>query len=55
MINYELFIRDCDEHGIPKVEKCGRCKRLVPSLRINLHTRSCKNKNNNSKERRKNA
>jgi len=47
--NYELFIRDCDEHGIPKMDVCDICKKLIPSLRFNLHTKNCKEKKGDKK------
>lgn len=39
---YEFLIRDCDENGLPQIEKCSQCKKLIPSLKMNLHNRNCK-------------
>ena len=42
---YEFLIRDCDEKGFPKIEKCAKCKKTIPSTQLNLHNRRCaKNK-----------
>lgn len=41
---YEFLIRDCDEHGLPKIEKCSRCQKIIPTMKLNLHMRRCKKK-----------